>query len=111
MKKVALADVPWEGVSHDPEIRKKVLLRKGDLPYLANFSQARFLPGQTAHAHTHDDMYEVFLVESGSGLITVDGEAHALEPGTCLAVEPGEMHEVHNPGPHELVLTYFGINL
>ncbi len=110
MKKVSLAAVPEEGVSHNPEIRKRVMLRKGDIPHLTNFSQARFSPGQTAAPHAHGDMVEVFFVESGSGVIIVEGERHALEPGTCIAIEPGEVHEVHNPGPDTLVLTYFGIN-
>jgi hypothetical protein len=48
MKRIILADVPEEGVSHNPEIKKQVLLRKGDLPHLTNFSRSRLLPNQSA---------------------------------------------------------------
>lgn len=45
-----MKNLPEESVSHNPEIKKKVMLRYGDLPHLTNFSQARFAPGQTAPA-------------------------------------------------------------
>ncbi|HYP52836.1 MAG TPA: cupin domain-containing protein, partial [Pyrinomonadaceae bacterium] len=59
--------------------------------------------------HAHAGMHEVFLVLSGSGRIEVDGRAHALAAGTCVAVEPGESHEIRNTGADELVLAYFGV--
>jgi mannose-6-phosphate isomerase-like protein (cupin superfamily) len=111
MKWKSLAQLPTEQVSHNPNIRKKVMLRKGDLPHLTNFSQAYFAPGQIASAHTHGDMCEVFFVESGKGLIRVDQIDYILEPGICIAVQPGESHEVINTGEQELILTYFGLNV
>ncbi len=109
MKFTALSELAAEFVSHNPEIQKKVMLRSGELPGLTNFSQARFAPGQVTAAHCHPDMYEVFFVESGTGVIHVDGKRLALNPGVCVAVEPGETHEVCNTGAVELVLTYFGL--
>lgn len=111
MKLTSLNDVPEEPVSHNPEIKKKVMLRLGDLPHLTNFSQSRFAPGQTAKSHAHQDMCEVFFVESGSGIIRVDDKDYPLTPGSCVAVEPGEYHEVVNSGSTELVLTYFGLRV
>ncbi|WP_416674335.1 cupin domain-containing protein [Egbenema bharatensis] len=109
MKQTALRQIPEESVSHNPAIKKKVMLRLGDLPHLTNFSQARFAPGQIAAAHAHQDMCEVFFVESGTGVIQVDGQDYVLEAGVCIAVETGEVHEVKNTGSEELVLTYFGL--
>lgn len=109
MKLVTLRALPVEGVSHNPEIRKQVMLRAGDLPGLTNFAQARFAPGQVATGHRHDDMGEVFFVEQGVGEIEVNGRVHPLGAGVCVAIEPGEWHEVRNTGPTELVLTYFGL--
>lgn len=109
MKRVSLADVPEEGVSHDPEVKKRVLLRGGDVPRLTNFSRAVFRPGQGARAHAHADMSEVFFVERGEGLMRVGGSEHSLAPGVCVAVAPGEEHEIVNDGAGELVLLYFGV--
>ena len=109
MKRVFRADLPVEGVSHDPGIRKQVLLRAGDAPHLTGFSRAVLLPGQSARAHRHADMYEAFFVQAGEGEITVDGVGMRLEPGVCVLVEPGEEHEIRNAGAAELVLLYFGL--
>ncbi|MEM9153367.1 MAG: cupin domain-containing protein [Cyanobacteria bacterium P01_F01_bin.3] len=117
MKITSLKQLPMESVSHNPAIKKQVMLRMGDLPHVTNFSQARFQSGQVAQAHTHADMHEVFFVESGEGEIVIGiGDADAtgnttypLTPGTCIAVAPYESHEVSNTGTEELVLTYFGI--
>ncbi|MFN6568602.1 cupin [Nostoc minutum NIES-26] len=107
----SLNDLPEDSVSHNPEIKKKVMLRFGDLPHLTNFSQARFAPGQTASAHAHHDMCEVFFVQAGEGLIRIDSQEYPLLPGNCVAIEPGEVHEVINSGSTELVLIYFGLQI
>ncbi len=109
MKFVSLSELATECVSHNPAIQKKVMLRSGDLPHLTNFSQAWLAPGQIAAGHQHTDMYEVFFVEAGEGIIKIDETMYQLHPGVCVAVEPGERHEVSNTGTEELVLTYFGV--
>jgi mannose-6-phosphate isomerase-like protein (cupin superfamily) len=48
-------------------------------------------------------------VEAGEGQITIDGKPYPLQAGTCVAVEPGEVHEVRNTGTTDLILTYFGL--
>lgn len=111
MKWAALSQIAEESVSHNPAINKKVMLRLGDLPHLTNFSQARFAPGQIATAHAHADMCEVFFVEAGTGVICVNQQDYPLTVGVCIAVEPGEVHEVANTGNTELVLTYFGLRV
>lgn len=109
MKQVSLDTIPQQGVSHNAAIRKQVMLSAGDLPHITQFAQAHFEPGQVAEAHAHRDMHEVFLVQSGEGTMTIDGQHHVLTPGVCIAVAPGETHEVANTGEVMLVLTYFGI--
>lgn len=109
MKIVSLAERPDEGVSHNPEITKRVLLGARDVPGLVYLSHARFAPGQATRAHAHRGMSEVFFVVSGEGRIEVDGRAQALAAGSCAAVAPGESHEITNTGAGELVLVYFGV--
>jgi len=105
----SLSKITDQPVSHNPEIKKKVMLSPGDLPHLTNFSQARFAPGQVAPAHSHDNMCEVFFVEEGEGIIRVNGQDYPVNKGSCIAVEPGEVHEVINSSKSELILTYFGL--
>jgi mannose-6-phosphate isomerase-like protein (cupin superfamily) len=56
-------------------------------------------------------MCEVFFIEAGTGQMAIDGIAHPLAPGTCIAVSPRETHEIANTGPEELVITYFGLQV
>lgn len=112
MQLTSLSDIAETTVSHNPKIKKQVMLPYGLFPPLTNFSQARFPPGEIAHTHKHDDMLEVFFVQQGKGLITINGIEHALQSGDCIAVEPGEMHELKNISEtDELVVTYFGIQI
>lgn len=111
MKYTSLDQASVQAVSHNPAIQKKVMLTKGDLPSLTNFSQAIFPPGQVAQAHFHHDMAEVFFVQSGQGVIKINDQDFLLETGVCVAVEPGEVHEVSNTGTTDLVITYFGLQI
>jgi mannose-6-phosphate isomerase-like protein (cupin superfamily) len=104
-----LQNCPPAGVSHNPEIVKRVMLPNGAVPHVTTFAQATFRPGQVCTLHRHATMYEIYLVESGCGQIHVEGRDHQLTPGVCLVVEPGEEHSVRNDGADDLVLTYFGI--
>lgn len=109
MQYLSLQEISPTSVSHNAAIQKKVMLGNGDLPCLTNFSQATFQPGQVAAAHTHADMYEVFFVAAGAGTISINEIPYPLNPGVCVAVEPGEIHEVKNTGASPLTLLYFGI--
>jgi mannose-6-phosphate isomerase-like protein (cupin superfamily) len=107
--KVSLFTQPETGVSHNPEIRKRVLLALGEVPHLTNFSQAVFEPGQICTPHAHESMVEVYYIMEGAGTITIDAIVHTLAKGACVAVDVGETHSVANTGVENLVVMYFGI--
>src|SRR3990172_10688028 len=107
MKIIRLDEIPEEAVSHNPRVKKKIMLRAGEVSRLASFARAVFPPGEVAGAHSHERMSEVFFIESGTGIIRVDGKEYGLEKGACVAVLPGETHEVVNSGQEDLVIIYF----
>lgn len=107
--KISPADSPWSEVSHNAAIKKQVFLENGEVPRLTQFARSTFQPGQVAPAHSHPDMWEVFLVTQGTLTITVDGRAHQLPEGASITLAPGESHELRNDSREELHLTYFGI--
>lgn len=109
MLRRSLQSAPDEPVSHNPSARKRVLARNGEIPGITQIARARIPAGETAPAHAHIDMWEVFLCESGHGIFLIDGTAHPVTTGDCLVIQPGESHEVQNPGPDPLVLTVTGI--
>jgi mannose-6-phosphate isomerase-like protein (cupin superfamily) len=108
----SLQTTPEQQVSHNPLISKQVMLKYGTFPPLTNFSQARFPPREIAHTHKHDDMLEVFFIQQGHGEILINDTVYKIKPGDCIAVEPGEVHELRNVSEIEtLVVTYLGIHI
>jgi mannose-6-phosphate isomerase-like protein (cupin superfamily) len=109
MKLIIIDEVPETGVSHNPRIRKRQIIANGEIGSITNYARAVFPPGEIASAHSHDDMTEVFTVESGCGEIQIDDVAHEFSVGMSIVVEPGEVHEITNTGNAELIVTYFGV--
>lgn len=109
MQYISLNNLPQKSVSHNPNINKKEIITNGKIPNLTNFAQANFTVGQVSPAHSHEDMWEVFYVESGTGIITINGQEYQLEKGITVIVEPNETHEISNNGKEDLTLNYFGI--
>ena len=91
-----LNELTIEAVSHNPEIKKKVFVRKGEMGNITQIALIAFQPGQIADSHEHLDMFEIFIVQKGRGRITVDEKVIDLEAGDCVVVSPGEVHEVEN---------------
>lgn len=111
MKLIKLKELPDAGVSHNHRIRKKQILAHGELDPVTNYARAVFPPGEQAGSHLHNDMAEVFLVESGCGEIRVNDVAYVFAAGTAVVVEPGDVHEIVNTGGTDLVVTYFGVRI
>ena len=85
------------------------MLANGEFPNIVNFSQAVFPSGEVAGAHRHEDMTEIFLVQSGKGEIIIEGVNYPFAAGTCAVVEAGETHEIRNTGAADLIVTYFAV--
>jgi len=109
MKIVDIERVAADGVSHDPAIRKKVLLRAGEVPHVAQLAQATFEPGQVARGHSHPDMWEIFWCTAGDGVLRMGDREIALAPGRCVVVEPGELHELRNTGATAMLVTVLAV--
>lgn len=109
MKFTSLAHLPEQVSSHNPLVKKKVMISNGELPNLTNFSQAIFAPGESVIPHIHPTMYEIFFVEQGEGIIRINEQDYPLEPGNCIIVEPQELHQLINTGSQDLILTFFGL--
>lgn len=98
------------GVSHNPQIKKKVIIQKGIIPSIGGFSQAIFKPKQRVEKHSHENIYEVFYILSGEGIFEVRDKSYILKKNDCLIVEPGEIHSQKNNSKKELVFLYMGVD-
>lgn len=109
MKLTSLTAIKEEPLTHNPKIQKRVMVKKGEVAHLTQFAQTTFRPGQISSEHVHDDIYEIYLVESGSGIVKVNGKVTQIKEGDSIVVEPQEAHEFLNTGSEDLTLTYFGV--
>lgn len=111
MKLTQLKDINISRVSHNAVITKKIMIGNGEIPHITNFSIATFPAGEIAPAHSHADMTEVFFVQSGYGEISINNQIFTLETGTCITVEPNEVHELRNTSDADLVVMYYGVKV
>lgn len=109
MKIFSTHQIKESGVSHNPDIKKKVFLENGLIPKLTTFAQATFTPGQSVDTHKHDTMHEVFYVQSGKAEFVIAGKKFLVQPGDCITIDPGEEHSQSNPFSEPVTWLYFGI--
>ena len=55
-------------------------------------------PGSFVREHAHDQNEELIFVYEGAGEAEVDGEAHAMRPGTMFYLAPDSRHLFRNTG-------------
>ncbi|KKL85742.1 hypothetical protein LCGC14_1951700 [marine sediment metagenome] len=106
MKRYSLETTPYEQISHNPKLKKRVLFHKGVVPGLMHLSQVVLPKGSDAVEHTHDINSEVFYCLRGRIIFVVNGEEQPLGPGECMVVEPGEPHSIKDV-PEEAEMVYF----
>lgn len=109
MKITSITSTEKSAVSHNPKIKKNVLVANGEIENITNFSEAIFPPGETAYAHSHSDMTEIFYITSGTGTISVNERIILLDEGMCVTIEPNEVHEIINTGVIEMHVMCIGI--
>ena len=67
------------------------------------FRKRALHPGAgVGHHEQHED--EVYYVLSGKGVMTVDGTAVDMTPGTAVLTRPGSSHSLKQVGPDDLVV-------
>lgn len=93
MRLYSLDSAPFKPVTHDPELKKQVIIPDG-FSCVRHLSHITLKPGSTASRHAHEDAYEVFYCLGGEAVFRVSGKDTLLVKGSCLVVEPKEVHEI-----------------
>jgi len=109
MKLFSLYDTPFEPISHDPHLSKKVLMRN-TLPYVKHVSHVILSPGCRVSEHSHSDGAEVFYCVRGKAIFFIKGETAETMKGHLLVIEPGEPHSIKEV-IEETELLYFYTNI
>jgi len=109
MKIVSFGQIPDTPVSHNPNIFKQVIAKKGDIPHIVQVARITLKPGDGVPSHAHSDLYELVYVEAGQGMVVINGNEQAINSGDVLTIEPTETHEFANTSNQELTMFYFGV--
>ncbi len=109
MKIAQLSQIGRIAVSHDPQLEKKLLIEKGVVPHFTGYSYVEVPVDGYVSAHHHEDMWEMFFVSSGRAVMSIDDEVFEISKGSCIVVEPKEVHTIKNVGKTKLIMQYFGI--
>lgn len=106
MKLFSLSDTPYMPISHDPALKKQVLVPDNVLPGIWHISHINLPAGSKVAKHEHQDASEVFYCIKGTVNFRINEKDIDLGSGQCLVVEPGEPHSIEDT-PAETELVYF----
>jgi mannose-6-phosphate isomerase-like protein (cupin superfamily) len=109
MKVVTVKELETTNAYFNPAIKKHIILTSGKLDNLFSLALAVFPQGEVSRAHLHENMGEVFFVQSGRGIIRINDAEFELMPGVCAVVEPNELHEIKNTDEGNLEILYFEV--
>ncbi|MBP6016645.1 MAG: cupin domain-containing protein [Candidatus Promineofilum sp.] len=91
--------------------RKSRLLSAETLGQSGTLLQIVAIPaGAHVPPHSHRTSVEVYIVRRGVCELTVDGLSHELRPGDVVLMEPGDVHELFNPGEEVFEVWVFKTN-
>jgi mannose-6-phosphate isomerase-like protein (cupin superfamily) len=63
-------------------------------------------PGAAVREHGHERSHELLFVYEGTGHALVDGERHALEPGSMMLMGRRVLHYVQNDGDTQMKILW-----
>lgn len=93
MRRYSLENTPFTSVSHNPELKKQVLVPEGT-GCVRHISRIVLRPGDNAAGHSHAEFSEVFYCVRGSMEFGIENSGVRIKGGECLIVEPGEEHAI-----------------
>ena len=63
---------------------------------------AKLPPGAISGEHLHTRTEEIYLILEGNGSLALNGELHAVNPGSLVLTPPGNTHGLRNDGDSPL---------
>jgi mannose-6-phosphate isomerase-like protein (cupin superfamily) len=96
-----LARVPAFTTKDGSEIRE-LLAHRNSCIQKQSLAEARVQPGARTTPHYHPQTEEIYYILEGAGHLTIDGETRPVSPGDAIAIPPGAIHTIFNPGSEVL---------
>jgi mannose-6-phosphate isomerase-like protein (cupin superfamily) len=89
-------------VLENPGKRSEQLVWPRNAPE-ATITRVTMLPGAISKLHSHQKPEQIWIVESGSGLLLGQGEPSELKAGDIVRTPSGHVHGIENSGDGPLV--------
>lgn len=67
-----------------------------------SLAEARLASGQSTTPHYHRKTEEIYFILHGTGEMRIASETRTVRSGDAIAIPPGAIHQIHNPGDSEL---------
>ena len=99
---ISETDVEGRRIEGDTALEKTVFDATNGCELLTQ-RVVRFGPGRSL-PRGDDELDELLYVQSGTGSVEIDGEAHPLEPDAAIHVRAGERYTVSNEGESDVVV-------
>lgn len=99
--------VESDGNSHGGEgqIQIQKVFRRVDFSTGWDFALRVVMPvGSSMGVHEHGDNEEMYIILTGSGLMTLSGQQRRVKPGDMILNKPHGAHGLVNDGPEPLEL-------
>lgn len=109
MKLTQTTTLPDVSTTHSGVGSKKVIFSEGQIPHLQQLGRVTFQSGETVAPHSHTDFSEIMYIEDGEATMKVDDNEFPISKGSCIAVEPNEIHTITVTGDKPLILLFWGI--
>jgi mannose-6-phosphate isomerase-like protein (cupin superfamily) len=68
-----------------------------------SLAEARVPPGCMTLAHYHPKTEEIYYILQGGGRMRLGDDWQTVETGDAIAIPPGAIHQIENPGEAPLV--------
>ncbi|MBL8829492.1 MAG: cupin domain-containing protein [Planctomycetaceae bacterium] len=100
---VNLADTVPFTTKDGSEIRE-LLAHRNSAIRNQTLAEARVPAGCSTTPHYHPCTEEIYYILAGTGEMRIGDETRSVRPGDAIAIPPGQIHQITNPGP--VVLTF-----
>ncbi|MBO1027165.1 cupin domain-containing protein [Ochrobactrum sp. SD129] len=100
------AESYWQPVPANGSIDVIFAPHRVPMEHPIGFGTQTVPPGGYVREHAHDQNEEVIFVVSGNGRAVIDGESHAMNPGSAFFIGKNRRHMFINEGETDIVWTW-----
>lgn len=98
------ASVLWENPPAHYDALSKMLVRPENAPTRHfDFRISIYQPKGYVAPHRHQVQEQIYHIQSGEGVMELEGERHVVRPQDTVFIPPGVEHAIYNSGLADLV--------